>query len=397
MTSPVTRWRALASASAVGVAAVAVAGVGWAQPAEDAQAPPEPVVFQAGEIVNAGTSLSADAADTRVVSYPGATYIKVHFASLDLAPGDYLTVSSPDGTEVHTYHGAPGDGLIDGDSGYTVHGDSGFAAMSVFGDTAEVTIHSSGDVSTSNLVVDKYWRGYGKGEFNIVNADIMSVCGNDARRDTVCYQDSHPAEYESSRAVARLLSNGSGLCTTWRVGNTNRMLTNNHCVSSQSGIAATESQFGYECATCGGDNPSEGVKVGGDTLIQTNSTHDFTLFSVQNFDSITSFGTLYIANREPVAGERIYIPGHGDAIAKRLSIYEESDGGVTCKIDTPQDSSVTTGYMCDTSGGNSGSPVVLGDSNEVIALHALGGCENSGYRMSLIYPLIAGDIDNSRV
>src|SRR5262245_58822661 len=33
--------------------------------------------------------------------YPGAEYVKVHFARVLLLPGDYLTVSSPDGQESH--------------------------------------------------------------------------------------------------------------------------------------------------------------------------------------------------------------------------------------------------------------------------------------------------------
>jgi hypothetical protein len=51
------------------------------------------------------------------------------------------------------------------------------------------------------------------------------------------------------------------------------------------------------------------------------------------------------------------------------------------------------GYTCDTSGGNSGSPV-LSSSHKVLALHHLGGCLNEGARMSLIYPQISSLIDN---
>lgn len=392
-------------------AAMVAAGVGYAaaSPSDEAQDTPQsssdpapaPDMLEAGESVDNDFAVTySDSSDTEVISEPGSSYIKVSFASLDLAPGDYVTVSNPEGTEVHTYHGAPDDGLADGDSSYTVHEDGLFAAMSIEGDTAEVTLHQSAQSTgdASGVVVDSYWRGYDPEEFAAVNADILSICGDDARRDVVCYNDDeHAVEYEQSHAVARLLQDGTGLCTTWRVGNTNRMLTNNHCIGDQAGISASESVFGYECATCDGDDPEEGAKVGGDELIETSPEHDFSLYSVQNFDDLAEYGTLYIDDREPEQDERIYIPGHGDGLPKRLAIYEEEDGGQTCKIDSPQHTDVTTGYECDTSGGNSGSPVIAADTEKVIAIHALGGCPNgvnSGYRMSLIYPIIADEIDN---
>src|SRR5688500_17529997 len=36
------------------------------------------------------------------ISHPGAAYVKVHFAALRLAPGDYVTVADPARREVHT-------------------------------------------------------------------------------------------------------------------------------------------------------------------------------------------------------------------------------------------------------------------------------------------------------
>ncbi|GAA4909902.1 trypsin-like peptidase [Stackebrandtia albiflava] len=356
----------------------------------------ELTVQKVGELVDRDATVSYRSTDQSItVHHPGATYVKVRFAGLDLAPGDRLTVSDPEGVEVHTYHGAPGEGWRDGDSDYTLHENGVFAALSIEGDTAVVEIHRADDdldAKPGGVQIDGYWRGYDQAEYEAANPGIESVCGVEGRRDSICYQSSHPTEYQRSRAVGRLLMGGSA-CTAFRVGDTNRLLTNNHCMSTQSAIAGSETQFDYECATCGGNNPKTPTKVSGATMHKTSSQLDYTLYSVNSFSSITGFGTLYLETRQPVLNERIYIPGHGDAAPKRLSVTVQS-GGANCKIDQVQYLTINTGYMCDTSGGSSGSPVIAGSSHKVIALHRIGGCLNGGTRMSLIYPEIAGLISN---
>ncbi|HEU4425616.1 MAG TPA: serine protease [Pilimelia sp.] len=336
------------------------------------------------------------------VRRPGAAYVKVHFTSLRLVPGDYVTVADPARREVHTYRGDPTRGEArPGDSGYTIHRTRGFAAMSVDGDTAIVTLHAVGARSATldrrgfGARIDRFWRGYDAAEIAANTIGTQAVCGTDARRDVVCYRNSHPTEFARANAVARLLRDGRGFCTGWRVGNTNRLLTNNHCVSSASGIRATEVQFEFQCATCGGNNPLPGTKVGGAELLRTSGSLDYTLFSVNNFSSIQRFGTLFLDVRSARQGERIYIPGHGDVKPKRLSIFETEQNGPVCTVRNP-DRGVDIAYNCDTSGGNSGSPVLAGSSHRVIALHHTGRCpsNNGGVKIDLIYREIASLIDN---
>ncbi|MEU4555206.1 trypsin-like serine peptidase [Micromonospora violae] len=332
---------------------------------------------------------------TQIIRHPGATYIKVHVSSLRLAHGDYVTVSSRDGRESYRY-----DRHLNRAAGsdYTTDGQPGFWAMSVEGDTAVVTLHSSRPAGGSAATIDRFWRGYDRTEIAAHNFSTQSVCSTDARRDVVCYQNSHPTEYARGRAVARLLISGGGLCTTWRVGNTNRMLTNKHCFSTQSAVSGSEMQFNYQCATCGGANPGAGTKVSGATLYRVSSGGssqlDYALFSVNNFAAIQGFGTLYLATSATSNGTRIYIPGHGDGSAKRLSIYEDTQNGATCAVRNANYNTWNISYSCDTSGGNSGSPV-LNASHRVIALHHLGGCpSNQGAKAHLIYNEIASLIDN---
>ncbi|RKS78990.1 V8-like Glu-specific endopeptidase [Actinomadura pelletieri DSM 43383] len=369
------------------------------------QADPQPRPDTAGER-KAEDAVLRYAADTRTskvtISEPGSSYVKVHFASLRLLPGDRVTVADPSGREVHTYHGDPTVTKHRGDSSHTVHGRTGFAAMSIDGDTAVVTLHSATRRRNAAALtrqgygarIDAYFRGFSQAEYVAANPRTTSVCGADDRRDVTCYKESNPTEYAQSRAVARQLLKGVGHCTAWRVGNTNRMLTNQHCMENANDLKASELQFDYECSTCGGRNPRAGVKVSGAELLKLSplADLDYALFSVNNFDSVKQFGTLYLETREPTANERIYIPGHGDTLPKRLSLYE--DGGAHCKIARVA-SGVNTGYLCDTSGGNSGSPVLAGSSHKVIALHHLGGCPNWGTRISLVYREIAGLIDNT--
>ncbi|GLZ75335.1 hypothetical protein Afil01_01420 [Actinorhabdospora filicis] len=386
------------AAGVLGAAALSVLSGGTTAAPEPTAAAPQQLE-SVGEERAAAIELVAGAgrADATTVRHPGATYVKVHFSELSLSTGDYVTVSDPAGNEKFVYHGAPGRGYRDAeDSSYTLHGDKGFAAMSVEGDTAVITVHraSEFDVAAPVVRVDKYWRGWDAREHAAANIGLNSVCGADARKDVVCYQTTFPTQYARSNAVARLLIGGTSACTGWRVGDTNRMLTNNHCTSTAAGVQSTESQFNYQCATCGGNNPYTPVKVSGATLVKTSASLDYTLYSVNNFATITSFGTLYIESRQPVLAEKIYIPGHGDATAKRLSIYETT-GGALCDIDTVNLDSINTGYLCDTSGGNSGSPVLATSSHKVIALHHLGGCQNAGTRMSKIYPEIIALIDNT--
>ncbi len=342
-----------------------------------------------------------------VVTHPGASYIKVHFESLKLAPGDYVTVSDPERIEVYKYHGDPTQGAARrGDSLYTQHDGPGFAAMSVEGDTAIVTLHTTkqrrGNRSLQTqgygAQIDRIWRGLNHRELVSVN----SICGEDGRRDAVCYRESHPTEYARSQAVARQLTEGMFACTGWRVGNTNRVLTNNHCVSTVKKAAATELQFGYECKTCGGnDAGTPKVKVTVNELIKTSARSgglDYTLMSLNNFDSVKEFGTLYLDPREPVQDERIYMPGHGSFAPKQIGMFEDKQGGSPCKVDKPKFFDNDMGYNCDTTGGNSGGPVLAASSNKVIALHHSSGCpsnENSGTRIIFVYNEIRDLIDNN--
>ncbi|MCP2250794.1 trypsin-like serine peptidase [Lentzea aerocolonigenes] len=308
------------------------------------------------------------------IERPGSGYVKIHFTDLRILPGDVLTVSNPDGTEKYTY-------TRDLKSSLTATPDAtGFWAMSITGSTAVVSLKNP----LSRVRIDKITRGYTEAEMSS-QPSVQSICGTNDYKDAVCYQSSNPTEWGKTASVAKLLRNGSSLCTAWRVGPNNRMLTNNHCFTSRTGI---EVWFNYQCPTCGGTASAAVTKVLVDQVLKTDAGLDYTLFSVQNFAAISSFGYLELDARVPAVGEEMYIVGHPAGKLKKLSLRDNNNGGGYCVVRAVRVngnvSQSDISYMCDTEGGSSGSPVLSRRTHKVIGLHHFGGCPNQGVRIDLV-------------
>jgi hypothetical protein len=342
------------------------------------------------------------------VHYADAAFIKVHLKQIDLKLGDRLVVSNPEGTHVHEYP----------DSGFTTDEGEGIWALSIVGDTVvlELVTGDSGDPVASDFYekaaagvpesdlgvrVDKFTRGYPEDVVESLTPD--STCGTNQRTDAVCYDDSHPVEFGKSAAVARVtLSSGAALCTAWRVTPQNFMLTNEHCITSQSQLNGLEFWFNYQRTECQSGGPAVPTIVAGDTFLIDNDTLDFALFTVDDFSSIQHFGYLEMEPRTPVLGEEIYLPQHGAGNPKEFGIESDyNPPNNLCQIDDAirngRGVNTDTGYFCDTTGGSSGSPVLARSTDKVIGLHHFGNagapnCDqnnmNGGVRIDLIYPLI---------
>lgn len=368
--------------------------------------------LQVGQIEQAQLSFSYTQleAGPRTIRYPGASYIKVHIAGLDLMPGDTLTVSDPAGSQVYEYPG----------SLYTTDESGGFWAISIQGDTALVALRQSGgQVSLDSpvfegvydkalagnapadlgVMIDKYARGFPLAEIESLILGTESTCGSNQRTDVACYQSSHPTEFNKSHAVARILIDNTYLCTAWRASSLNRVFTNEHCITSQSDVDGTEVWFNYQRTTCGGSLGTTTI-VTGDDFLTDSYNYDFALFTVNNFNNISSFGYLDIDPRTPVLNEEIYIPQHGNGDPKQFGIESDMNTGNVCRIDDAVRTGIVTdsdtGYFCDTVGGSSGSPVLARSNHKVIAIHHFGtggaACNsstmNQGVRMDLIWPMV---------
>lgn len=328
----------------------------------------------------------------------GADFVKVHFAEFKLPAGAYVLVASADGQEVHRYDAMPDAAVANRtfDRNQGEDGLSRFAALSVFGESATVTLVLPAGVawgSTHALRVDRFHAGQMAAE-----RTPLSVCGTDERRDPVCFASSHPTQVDRTRPVARLLMAGSSLCTGWRVGPDNRMFTNNHCFADQATLTNTEVWFNYQNTTCGGGTQGTVTKVTGGTLLKTDATLDYSLFTINNFANVASFGYLGLETRDPVLNETIYIAQHGGGKPKQLAITSDQDGGGNCRINNADAAGNAAGtdaaYYCDTEGGSSGSPVIAGSSNKAVALHHFGGCTNQGVKISKIWPQVATHFNN---
>ena len=326
--------------------------------------------------------------------YPGASYVKLHFARMAMLPGDYVTVSNPDGTESHRYDASSLSG-----------GRQSRWAMSVTGDTAVLEIHrgTSDPLGLNSLLgtlgvdVDRVARGFSRTEQLRQPERRLtapgrtgreeSVCGNDTSADAACYRSADPVAYTKSKAIARLLINGTELCTGWRIGAQNRMLTNNHCFTNSGEAYDTEVWFNYQCSRCGGYEVYQPTKVWGSKVLATDRTYDFTLFSVDNFTAVRKFGFLTLDTARPVRNQQLYVPQHPAGEPTRIAGSLGEQAG-NCAVADPGYDGYAAGsdvaYYCDTEGGSSGSPVLSRRTDKVVALHHFGGCPNSGVRGDLL-------------
>ena len=159
------------------------------------------------------------------VQHEGATYIALHFDDFDLAAGDRVVVSDAQGNQSYTMTGR---GKMNAGT---------FWAQHVKGDTAVVELFFADEISGGRFAIDEYAAGFADLSGG---AGTDAICGSDDKENAVCYETSHPTEYNRARAVARLLINGGSLCTGWLASAQNHFVTNEHCITSASAALNTD-------------------------------------------------------------------------------------------------------------------------------------------------------------
>ena len=332
-----------------------------------------------------------------VLHHPEASYICPHFGRMELGEGDYVIVRSPDGSRTWRYEGTGVDGL-----GASV---DGFWGIHIAGDTAIVELWTAAGEGGFGYLIDRYARGFTRKEVE-GDGSPEAIIGTDDSEWAPCYESSDPAVYDKSRAAARMLVDGSGLCTGWLVGNEGHFLTNEHCITSQAQASNTNYEFMAEGATCATNCwqlqcPGDIVTTSG-TLIQDSPDYDFALVELSTNPAPT-YGYFTLRAEGGTVGERLYIPQHPAGWGKRIALYSShaSDPGHPIVVSKNYGGcggrpGPDMGYRGDTQGGSSGSPVVAYSDHQVIALHHCGSSTiNTGVLIEQVIASLGGNLPAS--
>lgn len=319
---------------------------------------------------------------------PGATFLRVHFQTMNLPDGDFLTVSSPDGKDFWTY------------TGKGPRGTGEFWSFVVEGDTAQVELHSG-----IRQIVDKAAARWGVTIDRIAHgtlpayedggAILKSLCSTDGRENVACHTD------VNVRPVARLSFQSGGssfLCTGWLVAGSNNstMLTNNHCFTTQTEVNTVQARFNYQRTTCTGTTTATTTTYTGGTFLQTNASLDYTIFTLLGNPEAT-WGEYVATSKTPVVGMNLNFPQHSGGNLKTIAYWKDSAHTQRCNVSTVNATyggsaaGSQVGYSCDSEGGASGSPILDAGTGRAIAIHHFGNvssstCLNSATQMKNICP-----------
>ncbi|MFG0259036.1 MAG: GC-type dockerin domain-anchored protein, partial [Phycisphaerales bacterium JB041] len=188
----------------------------------------------------------------------------------------------------------------------------------------------------------------------------------------------------SDNRAARLLPVG---CTGWLINDCNScFLTAGHCSTSNSSInvvqfnvplsnsegslnhPAPEDQYAFDVASRQSNN---GGGVGNDYAY-------FGVFPNSNtgLTPAEAYGDVYqLTTPPPVQGQDIRITGYGttgNGVPRQWNQVQKTHTGPYFSFN-----GTTLSYQTDTTGGNSGSPVINEDTGEAIGIHTHGGCGNN--------------------
>jgi len=341
------------------------------------------------------------------VYHEGASAIKVHvtLSGLEDCPV-LLKVSSEDGSESYEYDGsdfndANCDGVGDDDDCGSIF------AMSISSDTAVVSWDGEFEGCGSDL--EARIDGYLVEDSETRRSETESICGTKYDWiDRECAEKKFYKDFKNAKPVAKLV--GAKTCTAWKL-NGDYALTNAHCcpeynpyawprmyhnsdpainagVNGQDFKCTMEKQgelwFRYERKKCGGSSMKSTHKVAVKKVLyymKGVSGEDFALVELKHKSKTKKFNAVkFDINPDAfVVGRKMVITGHPNGWAKKLSLYEGEDKE-PCKVTSISSDKKTFRYKCDTTGGNSGSPVLLADLPEprAIGIHQQAGCNTSG-------------------
>ena len=222
----------------------------------------------------------------------------------------------------------------------------------------------------------------GTGENRIIVNQI--IAGPETGEDTICgTTDDRVLSFDNR--VARNQPTG---CTSWMISDCNHcFLTAGHCAGSGLQII----QFNVPLSTSGGSiqHPPPQDQYAVDTAsLQSNggqgTGNDWAYFGVHpnsntNLTPWQAYGGQAFdlqATPPPVSGQNIRITGNGSTsspVSPTWYLVQKTHAGPYASF-----AGTTVRYSTDTTGGNSGSPVIVDGTNQAIGIHTHGGCNASG-------------------
>lgn len=338
----------------VGAAAglCATGGASAAAEVEPSMAPiPEArvsLVMDSGAVVNRTAARAA--AFTEVVSVPGSPWLRLMFARADLAPGAAIRVTS----------------LWDGYS-QTLDAEGlrqwGNTSAYFNGDSVRVEIIADAGVGPSRVVM------------------LEGVAGLHSVADSICGPtDDRVRSFDNRQGRALPIG-----CTAWMVYDCARcFLTAGHCTTTSLQVIQFNVPLSLPNGTIQNPPPEDQYTVDAVSRQGVNGGigNDWGYFGV--FPN-TQHGQLpferygrqaYVLNNPaaPLAGDQIRITGYGvTSPANTSNQVQQTHVGPFSSF-----AGTTLQYATDTTGGNSGSPILLQRSGAAIGIHTHAGCTTSG-------------------
>lgn len=315
---------------------------------------------------------------SHTIHQQGVSWVKPHFKDFRLNDEDYIELVDMTGLVVETIKGSDVEEGTEKYSVTRVGKRVSFWGPAIDGNEVTIRLYRGSDKKKGwGFTVDQV----GIGAQPIID-DISlpdSICGSDDKDPIACASSS---KQTLGRSVGRMLYQKSGgwyVCTGFLVScNSGHFLTNEHCITNQSGVDSLQVRFYYRTTTCGGSNASYSTYYG-DDFVTDNSYYDFCLLTLSGNPQNT-YGYLGLINGNPIANEDIYIIQHPGGRRQEI--------GYGTVYSTSAYSGRDFSYYVDTEGGSSGSPVFAEYEDEVLGLHHYGGCPNTAVKMNYIYEYI---------
>jgi hypothetical protein len=165
------------------------------------------------------------------------------------------------------------------------------------------------------------------------------------------------------RAVARIIfrhEDGYDRPCTGFLISSDRMLTNKHCLGTQSRCLSATITLGYLTPTESGEN------LRCRRILAVDADRDMALVQLDTAVG-SAWGTLALAAVGPATGRALYVLQHPGGGPQKISVAGCASSRV--KLTGPFGARETFSHLCDTQGGSSGSPVLDAQTNEVVGLH----------------------------